>query len=156
MAAIVESIEISRRPEEVFSYLNDPSHMIEWQESAVSVRQEGPAGPSVGSRVVVTRRVGSREQTMTNEVTEVDPPRSFAARGIDGPVRAKFRGTIEPLDGGERSRVTLSLDFEGHGIGKLLLPFVVRPQVRKEMPRNLQNLKERLERGGGSSSAPQG
>src|SRR6266511_1756799 len=131
MAAIVESIEISRRPEQVFAYLNDPSHMTEWQESAVSVRQEGAGGPGVGSIIVMTRRVRGGERTMTNEVTEVDPPRSFAARGIDGPVRGIFKGTIEPVEGGARSKVTMSLDFEGHGIGKLLVPLVVRPQVRK-------------------------
>jgi hypothetical protein len=31
MAAIVESIEISRRPEDVFSYATDFSHFPEWQ-----------------------------------------------------------------------------------------------------------------------------
>ena len=59
-----------------------------------------------------------------------------------------MNGTVEPLDGGARSRVTISLDFEGHGIGKLLVPLVVRRQAQKEMPKNQQNLKERLESGG--------
>jgi uncharacterized protein YndB with AHSA1/START domain len=44
MAPIVNSIEISRRPEDVFTYLTNPSHLPDWQESAVSVR--GEAGPS--------------------------------------------------------------------------------------------------------------
>jgi hypothetical protein len=38
--------------------------------------------------------------------------------------------------------VTTAIDFEGHGIGKLLVPLVVR---RKETPNNLSRLKERLE-----------
>ena len=42
MAAIVNSIEISRRPEDVFAYLTNPSHLPDWQESAVSVRGEAP------------------------------------------------------------------------------------------------------------------
>jgi hypothetical protein len=37
--------------------------------------------------------------------------------------------------------------LEGHGLGKLLVPLVVRRQAQKEMPRNLQNLRERLESG---------
>lgn len=37
------------------------------------------------------------------------------------------------------------LDFEGHGIGKLLVPLVVRRQARKEMPANLATLKQRIE-----------
>ena len=84
---------------------------------------------------------------MTAELTELNPPTSWAVRGIDGPVRGNVRGTIEPLDDGMRSRVTIELDFEGHGIGKLLVPLVVRRQARKELPKNQQNLKERLESG---------
>jgi hypothetical protein len=79
-------------------------------------------------------------------VTEHDPPRSFGFRGVDGPVRVVGRGTVEPLDGGERSRVSLELDFEGHGFGKLLLP-IVRRAARKQVPGNQQRLKERLESG---------
>jgi hypothetical protein len=49
------------------------------------------------------------------------------------------------LDGNKRSRVTIELDFEGHGIGRLLVPLVVRPQARKEMSLNCRKLKDRLE-----------
>jgi uncharacterized protein YndB with AHSA1/START domain len=147
MAAIVESIEIARRPEEVFSYVTDPSRLPEWQQSVVSARKEGDAPLGVGTRAVVTRRVGRRELTMTAELAELNPPSSWVVRGVDGPVRGIVRGTIEPLGDGERSRVTIALDFEGHGIGKLLVPLVVRRQARAEMPRNQRKLKELLERG---------
>jgi uncharacterized protein YndB with AHSA1/START domain len=147
MAPIVESIEINRRPEDVFAYITDPSHIPDWQESAVSARREGDAPAAVGSRIVVTRRIGKREQSMTTEVTELNPPRSWAGRGIDGPVRGNFKGTIDPVDEGQRSKVTIELDFEGHGIGKLIVPLVVRRQASAEMPRNMQKLKEQLESG---------
>ena len=84
---------------------------------------------------------------MTMEMTELNRPRSWAVRGVDSPVRGIVRGTIEPLGDGERSRMTINLDFEGHGIGKLLVPLVVRRQARMEMPKNQQRLKELLERG---------
>ncbi|MGA5506155.1 SRPBCC family protein [Streptomyces umbrinus] len=145
MSAIKESIDISCRPEDVFSYVTDPSHLPEWQESAVSVRPVGDAPLAVGSRVVVTRRIGRRDIPMTSEVTELDPPRSWRVDGIDGPIRGHVKGTIEPLGDGERSRLTLSLDFETHGIGKVFVPLVLRPHVRKEMPRNEQTLKRLLE-----------
>jgi uncharacterized protein YndB with AHSA1/START domain len=147
MAPIVESIEISRSPADVFSYVTDPSRLPEWQESVVSVRREDDAPIAVGSRVVVTRRVGRWERAMTAELTELNSPSSWAVRGIDGPVRGNVNGGIEPLDDGARSRVTIELDFEGHGIGKLLVPLVVRRQAQKEVPRNQQKLKERLESG---------
>ncbi|MFI0923988.1 SRPBCC family protein [Streptomyces sp. NPDC021012] len=147
MSAITESIDISRTPAEVFSYATDPAHLPEWQESAVSVRAIGDAPLTVGSKAAVTRRLGKREFTTTMQVIELEPPRHWHVHGIDGPVRGDVQGTIEPLDDGERSRLTLSLDFEGHGIGKALVPLVVRPHVRKEMPRDELTLKNILESG---------
>jgi uncharacterized protein YndB with AHSA1/START domain len=147
MAPIVSSIEIARPPEEVFAYVTDPSRLAEWQESVVSARAQGGDSPAVGSRAVTTRKIGRLERTMTMEMTNISPPRDWAVRGIDGPVRGVVNGTVEPLDDGARSRVTIELDFEGHGLGKLLVPLVVRRQAQKEMPRNLQNLRERLESG---------
>ena len=135
MAAIVESIEIARPPEDVFPYVTDPSRLAEWQESVVSTRLEGGGPPAVGSRVTVTRRIGRSERTMTAELTELNPPRSWAVRGIDGPIRGNVKGTIEPLDDGARSRVTIELDLEGHGIGKLLVPLVVPGRRRRSSPR---------------------
>jgi uncharacterized protein YndB with AHSA1/START domain len=147
MAPIVSTIEIARPPEEVFAYVTDASRLAEWQESVVSARAEGGGPPTVGSKAVTTRKIGRRERAMTMEMTNISPPRSWAIRGIDGPVRGVVNGTVEPLDDGSRSRVTIELDFEGHGLGKLLVPLVVHRQAQKEMPRNLQNLRERLESG---------
>jgi carbon monoxide dehydrogenase subunit G len=145
VAPIVNSIEISRRTEDVFAYVTDPSHLSDWQESVVSVRADSPF--TVGSKAVVTRRIGRIERAMTNEVTELTPHRAWGIRGTDGPIRGNVKGTVEPLEDGKRSRVTIALDFEGHGIGKVLLPLVVRRQAQAEMPRNMQKLKERLESG---------
>jgi uncharacterized protein YndB with AHSA1/START domain len=145
MAAIVESVEISRRPEDVFRYVTDPSRLAEWQVSVVSVRREGHTPVAVGSRLVVTRRIGRREMRATTEVSELDPPRSWRFHAVDGPVRGIETGTIESLDDGERSRVTIALEFETHGIGKLLAPLVVRPQARSQLPTNERKLKEVLE-----------
>jgi uncharacterized protein YndB with AHSA1/START domain len=147
MAPITQSIEIDRRPEDVFAYVTDPSHVSEWQESAVSVRQEGTGPVADGTRVVVTRRVGRRDMAMTVELADLNPPRSWSVRGVDGPVRGMFKGTIDPLRDGAASRVTMVLDFEGHGLGKLLVPLVVRRQASREMPKNQQTLKQLLEGG---------
>jgi uncharacterized protein YndB with AHSA1/START domain len=147
MAPIVSSIEISRPPQEVFAYVTDPSRLAEWQESLISSRPEGGGPPAVGSKAIMTRRVGRRERTMTMQLTNFSPPRSWGARGIDGPIRAIVNGTVEPLEGEAGSRVTIELDFEGHGLGKLLVPLVVRRQAQRELPRNLRSLREHLESG---------
>jgi uncharacterized protein YndB with AHSA1/START domain len=145
MPPIVSSIDIARPPDEVFSYLTDPSRFAEWQHDVVHVRMEGGA-TGLGARFTTTRRIGGVERTMTQEVTQLRPPRSWAVHGVDGPIRPSADVTVEPLDGGARSRVTFALDFEGHGIGKPLVA-AVRRQARKAAPRSYRNLKERLERG---------
>jgi hypothetical protein len=46
---------------------------------------------------------------------------------------------------GFRSRLTISVDFTGHGIGKILVPLIVRREARKEMPANMAALKQLIE-----------
>ncbi|HEX3959150.1 MAG TPA: hypothetical protein VHZ03_21380 [Trebonia sp.] len=65
-------------------------------------------------------------------------------RGIDGPVRATADVTVEPLTEAS-SRLTIAVDFGGHGIGRLLVPLVVRRQAHREMPANVEALKRRVE-----------
>jgi ribosome-associated toxin RatA of RatAB toxin-antitoxin module len=145
VAPIEHSVEINRTPEDVFAYVTDPSRFTEWQDAVVSARVVDSDPVKQGSKVALTRRMGKREQTMTSELTEYSPPRSYAFRVIDGPVRALGKGRFEPLDNGARTRFTFELDFEGHGIGKVLVPLIVRKQAAKELPQSHANLKRRLE-----------
>ena len=147
MAPLVQTIEIERKPEEVFAYVTDPSRFTEWQDAVVRAARIGDGPMQTGSRISLTRKMGKREQTMTSELTEYSPPRSYAFRVVDGPVRARGKGTFEPVSNGEHTRFTFELDFDGHGIGKLLVPLVVRRQAAKELPASQQNLKRRLEGG---------
>jgi uncharacterized protein YndB with AHSA1/START domain len=146
MAAIVASVDISKSPSDVFSYVTDPTRLPLWQESVVRVDSDD-APTQVGTRIIVIRRAGWREMESVAEVAELQPPTRWGVRGVDGPVRGDVTGTIEPLDNGTRSRVTITLELKGYGIGKLLLPLFVRRQAQKEMPVNAQRLKERVEGG---------
>jgi uncharacterized protein YndB with AHSA1/START domain len=144
---IVESIEIGRPPEEVFAYLDQLERHGEWQQDIVSSRRETPGPTTVGTRVTDTRKVPGGPRDVTYEVTEHDPPRRTAFRGLNGPVRPVGTATIEPLDEGRRSRVTLEFDLVGHGlIGKLVAP-MARRQAAKTIPRDQQTLKQKLESG---------
>jgi uncharacterized protein YndB with AHSA1/START domain len=143
--AIVSTFDIACPPERVFAYATDPSRFTEWQSDVVGVQVRG-AG--VGSRFTTTRRIGRSERTMTQEIIEVAPPRRWAARGVDGPIRPSATIDIEGLDGGTRSRVTIALDFEGHGIGVPLVP-MVRRMAAKGAPDSYRRLTQRLESGRG-------
>jgi hypothetical protein len=100
--------------------------------------------PKAGTRCLTTRRIGGASRTVTSEVTHVDPPRTWGARGIDGPIRAAVDPTVEPLTD-STSRLTIAVDFEGHGTGKILVPLLVRRQAQNEMPANIATLKRRIE-----------
>jgi uncharacterized protein YndB with AHSA1/START domain len=138
---IVSTIDIDRSPDEVFAYATDPGRWTEWQKDIASVELEGRG---VGAQFATTRRVGPSRQTIVQEITQLDPPRSWAARGISGPFLANGSITVEPLNEGRRSRVTFSLDFEGRGASRALLPLVVR-MTRSSAPKSYRNLKQRLE-----------
>jgi uncharacterized protein YndB with AHSA1/START domain len=139
---IVTSAEIGRPAAEVFSYATDPARFREWQKGLVDGHLDGPA--AVGSTCVTTRRIGGANRPSTAELVRLDPPRAWAVRGIDGPIRANVDVLVEPVTD-SRSRLTITVDFTGHGIGKLLVPLMVRREARKEMPANMAALKQRIE-----------
>jgi uncharacterized membrane protein len=144
--AVNETIEIDRPPQEVFAYVSDLARHPEWQDKLLDATVETEGETRVGTRVRQTRRVGGGTRTFTLEVTEHDPARRLAFRGIDGPVRPRGAITLEPLEGGQRTRYSAQLDFEGHGLGLLLAP-LVRRDARRQLPESLQRLKQKLEAG---------
>jgi uncharacterized protein YndB with AHSA1/START domain len=144
MNPIVESIDIARRPDDVFSYATDFVHFSKWQGGVTSVRPETDPPLGLGSRATVIRTAGPRKLARTEEIIEFDPPTQWTVRGVGGPLIAFAKGKIEPLDGGQRSRVTIVLEFEARGMGKSLLP-LVRRQAQRQLPSNEQRLKELLE-----------
>ena len=145
MAALATSIDVARPPDEVFAYVTDPAHFGEWQANVKGGHLEGSDPPRPGTRCSTTRRIGFVERAVTSEITHIDPPRRWGVRGLDGPIRATVDVTVEPIEEGRASRLTINIDFLGHGIGKLIVPLAVRPQARKEMPANLERLKHRVE-----------
>ena len=144
MGRIVESVEINRRPEDVFAYLDQLDRHKEWDDQIVETQVETEGPTRVGSRATDTRKTPIGKQKVTYEITEHDPPHRAAFRSISGPVRAVGSVKVEPLDGGTRSRMTLELELKGHGIGILLAP-LANMDARKNVPKSQANIKERLE-----------
>jgi uncharacterized protein YndB with AHSA1/START domain len=148
MPPIVTSAEIDRPAAEVFTYATDPTRFREWQKGVVDGHMDSPAdhtqSPAVGAKCVTTRRIGGADRPSTSELVHIDPPRTWGVRGTDGPIRAAVDVLVEPVTD-SRSRLTISVDFTGNGIGKILVPLMVRREARKEMPENMAALKQRIE-----------
>jgi uncharacterized protein YndB with AHSA1/START domain len=149
MPPIVASAEIERPAAEVFAYATDPARFSEWQQGVVDGHMDGPANgtqsSAVGAKCVTTRRIGGANRPSTSELVHIDPPRTWGMVGIDGPIRATVDVLVEPVTD-FRSRLTISVDFTGHGIGKVLVPLMVRREARKEMPDNVAALKRMIEK----------
>jgi len=150
MPPIVTSAEIDRPAAEVFAYATDPARFTEWQKGVVDGHMDSPDGgtgtPVLGAKCVTTRRIGGANRPSTSELVQIDPPKTWGVRGTDGPIRAAVDVLVEPVTG-SRSRLTISVDFTGYGIGKILVPLMVRREARKEMPGNMAALKQRMEAG---------
>ena len=150
MPPIVTSAEIERPAAQVFACATDPARFSQWQQGVVDGRMDGPADgtgwPAVGATCVTTRRIGGASRPSTSELVHIDPPRTWGVRGTDGPIRAAVDVLVEPVTD-SRARLTISVDFTGHGIGKILVPLVVRREARKEMPVNMAALKRLIETG---------
>jgi hypothetical protein len=144
MPPITTSIEVGRSAEEVFAYATDPSRFSEWQKGVVSGRMDSDGAPQVGDHCLTTRRIGFADRPDTSELVRFDPPHHWGVRGLDGPIRAIVDVSVEPRSDAS-ANLTIALDFEGHGIGRLLVPLLVRREARREMPVNVATLKERLE-----------
>jgi hypothetical protein len=145
MNAVANTIDVERSSADVFEYAVDPSRFSEWQTGLLEGRLDRDA--AVGARCISTRKIGGKPRKVTSEITAYDPPHHWADRGLDGPIRGIVSVDVRPLDETDtRCSVTISVDFEGHGIGKVLVPLIVRRRAAQEMPSNMRRLKERLER----------
>jgi carbon monoxide dehydrogenase subunit G len=126
------TIEIARKPEDVFSYLTDVSNLPAWQAGVTSATQhEG--------RIEESRSLLGRDFSTTLEIVEQEEPRLFTLRALDGPVPFTVRHELEPADGGTRLTVIADGDVPGFAAG--LLARAAEKQLRKDFVR----LKEILE-----------
>ena len=148
MPPIVTTTQIDRPAARVFACATDPALFSQWQKGVEDGHLDAPGDgsqlPSVGTKCVTTRRIGGSSRQVTSELTHIDPPRTWGVRGTDGPIRATVDVLVEPVTD-SRSTLTISVDFTGHGIGKILVPLMVRREARKEMPDNIAALKRLIE-----------
>jgi hypothetical protein len=116
---------------------------------SATVETEGPT--RVGTRVLERRKVPGGPRDIPYEITEHEPPHKASFRGTAGPVRPVGTVTVDPVSE-TSSRMSLELDLEGHGIGKLFAIFG-RRQAEKEIPRDNEKFKQLLESGGAGSGS---
>jgi uncharacterized protein YndB with AHSA1/START domain len=142
--AITAEVDIARSPHQVFGFIADAAHLPDWQPEVREAALDEPAAVAVGSRGREVRHVMGSDRPITWEVTDYDPDRRYGVRGVDGPVRAHVTMDLTPTVDGTGTHLQYGIEFEGHGIGRLLAP-LARNSTRKDLDARLGRLKQRLE-----------
>jgi uncharacterized protein YndB with AHSA1/START domain len=146
MAPVTDTVEIARSPEEIFAYMDQLERHSEWQTQIVGVTRETEGPTGAGTRATEVRKTPMGKQSVTYELTEYDAPRKVSFRGLNGSIRPVGTVTVEPIGEG-RSRLTFEMELQGHGLlGKILAPLAQR-DAHRQVPKDQQRLKERLEAG---------
>ena len=142
MTKIERSIVIDRPAEEVWEFVHDTADNILWQTTLAESEKltEGPM--DVGTRVREVRHFLGLRIESTWEMTEYEPNRRSAIRGVSGPIPLSGRYRVEAFEGGTRFTVTGELD--AHGFFKLAEP-VFAGIAGRELEANLGHLKDLLE-----------
>jgi diacylglycerol O-acyltransferase / wax synthase len=124
---VVENcIAIRCSPSEVFGYVANPEHELEWnaQLTAVEKLTGGPIGTGTRYRMRFRRGVGDS----LVEYVRFDPPRSWASRSTSRRLDVRFEGEVTPMESGSRLVVRTLLVPKG-----TLRP--LRPALRSFMRR---------------------
>ena len=142
MTRIERSVVIERPIDEVWEFVHDTTKDALWQTTLTESEKLTDGPMRVGTRVREVRHFLGVRIELTWEVTEYEPNRTSAIRGVSGPVPLTGRYRLEPLDFG--TRFTVSGELDAHGLFKLAEPVFARITSR-ELEANLGHLKDLLE-----------
>jgi hypothetical protein len=133
---ITARVHVDREPAAVAAYMTDPANDPSWIGGLREVELLDGDGVAVGSRV---RRVASflgRRVEYVNEILALDETQ-LDMRSVKAPFPMRITYRFEPAPGGG---TTVSNHVRGGGLR------VVAPLVRRNVQRDLERLREVLER----------
>jgi uncharacterized protein YndB with AHSA1/START domain len=134
-------------PDAVWRSVEEVDSHVEWMGDAETIRFLTEQTSGVGTRFECVTKIGPIRLTDLMEITEWEPGRAMGVRHT-GVVTGTGRFTIEPLDGGRRTRFSWEeeLDFPWW-LGGRLGSAIGGPTVLKRIWRgNLRRLKTLAER----------
>lgn len=140
----VHTITIGRPIEDVFGVLTDVTLTGRWYPANVEEWWVTPAPHGVGSVRRARVRVLGRATENDAVVTEYDPPRRAALRGLSTSVPFEATLTFQPADEGTRLRVETAIRLRG--IMRVLGPIFVKSYERG-WARGLASAKRQMESG---------
>jgi carbon monoxide dehydrogenase subunit G len=128
---VTVSIDLDATPAEVWAVVEPVERHVDWMADAVAIRFESDQTRGVGTTFLCDTKIGPIRLTDRMEITEWEPATAAGNGGAatigrmgvrhSGIVTGSGVFTIEPLDGGARTRFTWSerLDFPWYLGGRL-------------------------------------
>ncbi|MGH3009937.1 MAG: SRPBCC family protein [Gaiellaceae bacterium] len=128
------TIEIARRPEEVFAYLTDVSNLPAWQSGVKAAELRD-------GRIEETRSFLGRELHTALEIVEQEAPRLFTLRALNSPVPFTVRHELAAAADGDGTRLTVVAEGEVPGFASGL----VAQRAKRQFSKDFARLKQILE-----------
>jgi uncharacterized protein YndB with AHSA1/START domain len=137
------STTIDQPVDRVYEYVSNPENDPTWVPASLRHEMLSPPPMRVGSITEEDVRFPGRRMRYTWEITQYEPPSTFALRSISGPIPATIRVLLERLDGG-RTKVILVGEVQLRGVYKPM-ELVMRWMAKRQFGIQLRTLKNLLE-----------
>ena len=136
---------VNRPIGEVWNFVVDVEHMDQWVKGISETRRPPDGKIDVGSTFTSKFIHGSHTFDVTHRVTEHDPTSRFGTESTEGPFQYSSLLHLEESEGA--TRVTNILRAGSRGGSGPLAP-VLRWGMRRQLSKELKDLKRAIERGG--------
>ena len=127
MSARFEGTTVIDRPiEEVFAFLADGENDPKFSPRVLEIRKttDGPSG--VGTVYASTVKDAGMRTQREFKLTEFEAPTRIRWTELSKNMITVPEGGYDLAPEGEGTRLTVHNEFEGHGVGKLILPLALR------------------------------
>jgi len=140
---ISESVEINRPSQTVFQYVSNVSQHPSWRPN-LTIRDYSGDPIAVGSTWSEVTKFMGREMIVNHEVAVLEPGRTIKMKQEGSGVTGFIAMDVAP-NTDDSSTFTLNFDGELTGWIASLAVGILRNQAKKDMKRDLGNLKSTLE-----------
>ena len=135
------SITIKRSPEDVYAFVADPENATKWRVGLVEAKQ---VGEEMGVGTVVKEKVEvlGRKLNAEQRITAFEPGQRRSLEVKLGPLPIELDEVYEATEEGTKLSVTGRTQLTGV---QKMMNRVVLGQVKKQLEKELQNIKDVLE-----------
>jgi uncharacterized membrane protein len=135
------AIHIHRPPEEVFTFMSNIEHEVQWR-NLVDVKVTSGLPLRRGSTYRYVANMMGRQLQTEGEITAFELNQGWSFKSTSGPIPLEGSMAVASADGG--TKVTLGGEMKLGGLLRLVEP-MMRRMMQKQLTGELQNLKKLLE-----------